>query len=160
MTTATRERPHKLRRAIRHRVLVVIDEPCPSQSLCATLRRRAAREPTEVLVVAPARGSTATQWYVDEDAARADAAKRLRGCISCLAAGGLRVKGQLADPDPVDAIADALHDFPADEILLVTAPQRSSTWLRPNVVDRVRRGFQQPVEHILVSPTMQTERKP
>jgi hypothetical protein len=160
MRTATRERPHQLRPATGHRVLVVIDEPCPSQSLCATLRRRAAREPIEALVIAPGRGSTATQWYVDEDAARADAGKRLRGCISCLAADGIRVKGQLADPDPVNAIADALHDFPADEILLVTAPQRPSTWLRPNVIDRVRRGFYQPVEHIVVSPTTPTNREP
>jgi hypothetical protein len=160
MTTATRERPHQLQRATRRRVLVVIDEPCPSQSLCATLRRRAAREPIDALVIAPERGSTATQWYVDEDAARADAAKRLRGCISCLAAGGIRVRGRLADPDPVNAIADALHDFPADEILLITAPQRPSIWLRPNVIDRVRRGFHQPVEHILVSPTTPTGREP
>jgi menaquinone-dependent protoporphyrinogen oxidase len=149
---ATEERRHLLRRAGRHRVLVVIDEPCPSQSLCATLRGRAARESIEALVIAPGRGSTATQWYVDEDAARADAAKRLRGCISCLAAGGIRVRGRLADPDPVSAIADALHDFPADEILLITARQRPSTWLRPNLIDRVRRGFDQPVEHVVVSP--------
>jgi GABA permease len=160
MTTATRERLHQLQRVTRHRVLVVIDEPCPSQSLCATLRRRAAREPTEVLVIASGRGSTATQWYVDEDAARADAAKRLRGCISCLSACGIRVEGRLADPDPVSAIADALHDFRADEILLITAPQRSSTWLRANAIDRVRLGFHQPVEHIVVSPTTPIERGP
>jgi hypothetical protein len=157
---AIRERPHRLRHTSRHRVLVVIDEACPSLSLCATVRQHAAEEPTEVFVIAPERGSTATQWYVDEDAARADAAQRLRGCISRLAGSGIRVDGRLADPDPVHAITDALYDFPADEILLITAPQRPSTWLRPNVIDRVRRGFHQPVEHILVSPTTPTERNP
>jgi hypothetical protein len=159
MSTAILERRRRPRQAIPHRILVVIDEPCPSQSLCATVRQHAVEEPCETLIIAPQRGSTATQWYVDEDAARADAAQRLRSCVSCLAGSGIRVDGRLTDPDPVHAIADALHDFPADEILLITAPQRPSTWLRPNVIDRVRRSFDQRVEHVVVSHTTLTERK-
>jgi len=42
------------------------------------------------------------------------------------------------------------HEFPAHEILIVTAAQRSSTRLRPTVVDRARRSFQQPAEHLVM----------
>ena len=135
------------------RILVVVDSACTSPELCASVRAYTGNDAIEALVIAPAHGSAATQWYVDEDAARADATHRVRACIACLAQDGIRARVQLADPDPLKAIADALHEFPADEILIVTAPQRPSTWLHPNVVDRARRSFQQPIEHLVMSAT-------
>ena len=144
----------------RRRVLVVVDSPCTSPELCASVRTATHGDPIEALVIAPAHGSAETQWYVDEDAARADAMHRLRACLACLDSDGIRASGRLGDPDPVNAIGDALHDFAADEILLITAPQRPSTWLRTSAIDRVRRSFHQPIEHIIVSPATPTERKP
>jgi hypothetical protein len=156
---ATHRAPSASSRAARHRVLVVADDACTSPDLCAGVRHYAGNGPIEALVIAPAHGSAATQWYVDEDAARADATHRLRACVACLSLDGIRADAQLADPDPVQAIADALHVFPADEILIVTAPQRPSTWLHPSVIDRVRRSFQQPIEHV-VMPTVPVRRRP
>jgi hypothetical protein len=135
------------------RVLVVVDGACMAPDLCASVRAATGSQPIEALVIAPAHGSTATQWYVDEDAARADATHRLRACAACLTRDGIHTRVQLADPDPVGAIADALHDFPADEILLVTAPRRPSTWLHPSVIDRARRSFRQPIEHVVMPTT-------
>lgn len=135
-------------RVASRRVLVVVDGPCTAPELCPTVRAYAVDQPVEALVLAPAHGTAATQWYVDEDAARADAAHRLRTCLACLARDGVRATGKLGDPDPVRAIADALHQFPADAILLVTAPQRPSRWLRQNVIDRARLAFPQPITHI------------
>jgi hypothetical protein len=81
------------------------------------------------------RSAIATQWYVDEDAVRADSTKRLRACIACLAGDGIRAEGRLTDSDPVQAVADALHAFPADEILFLSGPQRRSTWLHQKAID-------------------------
>jgi len=132
------------------RVLVVVDEPCASRAFCATVLRHGSAGALEALVVAPARDSPATQWYADEEAARADATQRLRECIACLAASGVRACGRLADPDPLQAVGDALREFPADAVLVVTRPLRPSTWLQANLVDRVRRSFDLPVEHVVV----------
>lgn len=147
--TAQATPPESPARAGARRVLVVVDDACPAPALCAGVRERTHDMPIEVFVIAPAHGSTATQWYVDEDAARADATHRLRTCLDCLARDGIRVGGGLSDPDPIHGIADALNEFPADEILLVTAPQRPSRWLRPNVVERARHTFRQPLTHIV-----------
>lgn len=135
------------------RVLVVVDDACTAPEVCASVRAHADGRSIEALVLAPAHGTAATQWYVDEDAARADAAHRLRNCLACLTREGIRVTGDLGDPDPIQAIADALCEFPADEILLVTAPQRPSHWLRPNAIDRARGAFQQPVTHVVMPAT-------
>jgi GABA permease len=140
-------------RAPGRRVLVVADDACTTPELCASVRAFAADSPIEALVIAPAHGTAATQWYVDEDAARADAAHRLRTCVSCLARDGIRASGELSDPDPIQAITDALQEFPADEILLVTAPQRPSRWLRRNVIDRARQAFEQPTTHVVMPVT-------
>jgi nucleotide-binding universal stress UspA family protein len=114
------------------------------------VERGAGEARLEVLVVSPACGSTATQWYVDADAARAHATQRLRACVACLEAEGVRVKGRLSGPDPVHAIGEALRDFPADEILLVTARRRPSAWLRGSTIEYVRRSFPRPVEHVVL----------
>jgi hypothetical protein len=132
---------------------VVVDDACTAPELCASVRAYADDAPIEALVIAPAHGTAATQWYADEDAARAVATRRLRTCVGCLAGDGIHVTGELSDPDAVQAIADALHEFPADEILLVTAPQRPSRWLRQNVVDRARQTFRQPIRHIVMPAT-------
>ena len=131
-----------------HRILVVADDTCTAPELCAGVSAHADGRPVEALVIAPTHGTAATRWYVDEDAARADATHRLRRCIACLARDGVQATGELSDPDPVQAIADALHEFPAEEIVLITAPQRPSRWLRRNAVERARLAFRQPVTHI------------
>ena len=135
-------------------VLVVVDEPCTSPELCASVRSNAGSSSTDALVIAPTHDSAATRWYVDEDAARADATHRLRACVACLKDDGIRAEGRLGDPDPVQAIKDALKVFAADEIQIITAPQRPSTWLHDNVIDRARRSFEQPLKHV-VMPTTQ-----
>jgi GABA permease len=137
-------------RVASRRVLVVVDDACTAPEVCASVRAHADGQPIEAVVLAPAHGTAATQWYVDEDAARADATHRLRTCIACLTHDGIRVTGGLGDPDPIRAIADALEEFPADEILLVTAPQRPSHWLRANVIDRARATFHQSITHIVM----------
>jgi hypothetical protein len=136
--------------ASRRRVLVVADQPCTAPELCASVRAYVGADRVDALVIAPAHGSPDTQWYVDEDAARADAIHRLRACVACLADTGIRADGQLSDPEPVQAITDALHEFPADEILIVTAPQRPSNWLHQSVIDRARRMFEQPIAHVVM----------
>lgn len=122
---------HSSRTACRH-VLVVLDDACTAQDLC-TLSRAFVRDMRiEALVIAPAHGTATTEWLVDEQAARAEAADRLRTCVASLNRDGISASGEVGDPDPLEAMADALYEFPAEEILLVTAPQPPSRWLREN----------------------------
>ena len=131
-------------RAIRH-VLVVVDDACTTGELCERVRAHAGGRRLEARVVASAQLTATAAWYGDADAALADATHRVRTCNARLAGDGIHVSGELGDPDPVRAIADALDRFPADEILLVTAPHRPPRWLHRNAVDRARRCFRQPI---------------
>ena len=135
-------------RTTRRRLLVVVDQPCTAPELCASVREHVGVDDVDALVIAPSHGSPSTQWYVDDDAARADATYRLRACVACLAGDRIHAAGRLSDPDPVQAIADALHEFPADEILIVSAPERRSTWLHRSIADQARRRFEQPIANV------------
>jgi hypothetical protein len=149
-TPGSSELRHK---ATGRRVLVVVDAACTAPGLCPGVRAFSRDTPIEAFVITPAHDTAATQWYVDEDAGRADATHRLRTCMTCLARHGIRANGELSDPDPIQGIADALNQFPADEILFVTAPQRPSTWLHQNVIDRARHKFPQSIEHLVLPTT-------
>jgi len=97
-----------------------------------------------VLVVAPALNSRLHRWLSDEDGARRQAAERLSAWVSRLQQNGTRVQGTVGDSDPLQAIADALPTFAADEIV-IAGRAGGSTRLADDLVARARRRFALPV---------------
>ena len=72
--------------------------------------------------------------------------------LSLIAIGELelKAKGEIGDSDPNMAIEDALHVFPADEIVISTHPPERSRWLEHGVVDRAREQIDLPISHVVV----------
>ena len=98
----------------------------------------------EVLVVAPALNSRLHRWLSDEDAARREAEDRVTAWVDQLRDAGVPVHGQVGDGEPLQAIADALATFDADEIVIVAQSDRSSR-LADELVSKARRRFGLPV---------------
>ena len=97
-----------------------------------------------VLVVAPALNSRLHRWLSDEDGARCKAAQRVSAWVDRLQQSGARVQGRVGDADPLQAIADALPTFAADEIVIVGQSDRP-TRFADELVSRARRRFGLPV---------------
>jgi len=132
------------------RILYVANQACGNPALCAEVRAHAGAG-AEVLVVAPVLSSPLHRWTSDEAEERPLAEARLEESIGCLRRHGLRVRGRLGDADPVEAIADALFGFPADEIVICLEEPERPHWLRKGVVERARERFQVPVTEIDVA---------
>jgi hypothetical protein len=132
----------------RRRVLIVADAQCIERGRCAGRWQCGAGAAVEALVVAPAHETN--RWVIDEGAILAEATHRLQTCSECLAESGVAPAKRVGDADAVQAIADALAVFPADEVLMVSPPLQRS-WGRKSVVDRARAAFRMPIEHIVVS---------
>jgi len=98
----------------------------------------------DVLVVAPALNSRLHRWLSDEDGARNRAAARVSAWVDRLQQTGARVEGRVGDADPLQAIADALPTFPADEIV-IAGQSGGSKGLADELVSRARRRFGLPV---------------
>jgi hypothetical protein len=133
-----------------HSVLVVADEGCVGAALAEPLAAALAGRHAEVLVVAPTLVSAVHYLDSDVDAGRAAAQARLDQTVAALAAVGLSATGEIGSESPLEAVADALAVFPADEIVIATPPAERTNWLEQGVVERARELYRTPVEHLVV----------
>jgi hypothetical protein len=132
------------------RILVIANETVEGTALHEVVRFRARDAGAEVLVVAPALNSRLRHWLSDEDVARRNAEGRLVRCLERFANAGIDAHGVVGDADPLQAIADSLRSFDADELVIATHPESRSHWLSRNIVGRARARFELPVRHIVV----------
>jgi nucleotide-binding universal stress UspA family protein len=98
------------------RVLVVTAGE--GELMAEELRERVARTHAEVLVVAPAVNSRLRHWLSDVDRARRQAGDRALRCVEHLRLAGYDAEGIVGDPDPAQAIDDALAVFDADLVVV------------------------------------------
>lgn len=84
-----------------------------------------------------------------KDGVSAQAAReRLTSFLHRLRANGVLASGMIGDPDPYDAVCNALDLFTVDHIVISTLPQTKSGWLRADLVDRVRNVTPAKVDHV------------
>jgi hypothetical protein len=81
------------------------------------------------------------------------AAAAARGRLSQLRerarVAGLLVAGMVGDPDPYTATMNALELFRISDVVISTLPETRSGWLRADLVERVRRATNLPVQHVV-----------
>ncbi|MEJ7784027.1 MAG: hypothetical protein WKF96_04420 [Solirubrobacteraceae bacterium] len=123
--------------------LVVANRTTRSDELIDTLKGRAENEQHLFVVIVPQEGGGGT------------AAQQARGRLSQMRErarhAGLLVAGMVGDPDPYTAVQNALQFFRIDDIVISTLPETRSGWLRANLIERVRKSTNAPVEHVVVS---------
>ena len=123
-------------------VLVVANETVLGKPLLERIRAKAG-EGVGFLIVCPQSDPT--------QAEHPEAERRLRQALAQLRSEQIEVHGQIAHPDPYTAAMHAVRDERVDEILVSTFPeQRGSSWLRRDLVERLRRDAKVPVEHVVV----------
>jgi len=146
-TEKTLPRPHA---AGERRILVIANETVGGHTLRSAILERSLDVREEVLVVTPALNSPIRHWVSDDDGARAAAQERLEKSLTQLAAAGVEARGKVGDGDPLQAIADALRTFGADEIIISTHPEGRSNWLERGIVENARERFAVPITHVVV----------
>ncbi|HLB04165.1 MAG TPA: hypothetical protein VJK66_04040, partial [Gaiellaceae bacterium] len=127
--------------------------------LLDALRERASAGPIRVTVVCPQNAPRAG-FVVYEESRRSSAERRLRRTLDVLHEAGIAARGAVVDPDPVQALRDALYEYQPDEVIISTHPDRlGSSWLRGNVVERARKAAGDiPLQHLVVDLTEARER--
>ena len=132
------------------RILVVLNGIVEAEAFRrATGLGRRDEQHAEVRVIAPALNSRIRHWLSDEDEARRRAHLRLAATLESLCAAGIEADGSVGDADPLQAIDDALIEFHAEEIVIVTQPDRHSHWTTRDLSGQARRRFAQAVVQIV-----------
>jgi hypothetical protein len=133
-------------------VLVIAAEEHVGEPVRRELEERAGGRQTEVRVVVPALADTAFQHAAgDVDQGLERARDQLGTSLREVDETGVEAEGRVGDADPVRAIEDALYDFPADEIVIVTHPDREARWLEDDLFERARHRFRPPIVHFVVT---------
>jgi len=130
------------------RVLLIANRTCPCPDVLEAVGERAGQS-GRVHVVAPALNSRLQHYASDIDDAVAEAKERLGIALEHLRDHGVEATGEIGDSDPLDAAADAVHEFPASEIVVSTYPRGDSNWLERNLPQRLKDRFSQPVTHLI-----------
>ena len=123
-------------------VLVVANETVIGEPLLARIRERAKRGPASFLIISP-----------QSDPNQADhpeAERRLRRALTMLRADGIDAHGQVAHPDPFTAATHAVEDERIDEIIVSTFAPSKSPWLRRDLIQRLHKATNLPVEHVVL----------
>jgi hypothetical protein len=126
-------------------VLVVANETVLGAALLDRIKARASRSPASFMIVCP-QSDLQMSGHPDAD-------RRLRRALATLRGAGIDAHGQIAHPDPYTAALHAVQDERVDEIIVSTFPGAArSSWLRKDLVTRLREATNLPVEHVEVEP--------
>jgi len=129
-------------------VLVVTTVPADDARL-----REAVGDAGEVRVVAPAAKVGRLDWLTNaEDDARREASDSAERTADSLAgSSNVTIDRTSHDTDPAQSIEDALRNFDADEIVVVTSPDEQSTWLEDETARAAIDSTGLPVRQIQLS---------
>lgn len=134
----------------RWRVLVVANRTLAGEELARKLRRRGV-DGCELRIAAPIVVSRAYYLASDVDSELEEARERLAAAVAGAQAAGFQASGTVGDPNAaLDAIADELRRFPADEVLICTYPPGASNWLETGIVKRLREELDICITHVIV----------
>jgi phosphopantetheine adenylyltransferase len=123
-------------------VLVVANETVIGEPLLARIRERAKRGPASFLIISPQSDPN--------QANHPEAERRLRRALTMLRADGIDAHGQVAHPDPFTAATQAVQDERIDEIIVSTFAPSKSPWLRRDLIQRLHKATNLPVEHVVL----------
>jgi hypothetical protein len=130
------------------KVLVISSSEWPVSALRAAL----GDDVDELRVVVPAVHQSRLQWLTNADD---DARERADDAASSIADAlpSQETEASAGDSDPLLAAEDALREFPADEVVIVTRPDEEATWLEEGTEVIAQRLRGPKVTHLVVSDT-------
>jgi hypothetical protein len=109
------------------------------------------RDADEVRVVVPALTGRLQSWLSDIDGAVVEADTRMQDLVGDIrSTGHPGIHGQVGDEDPLQAVADALADFPADAIIISVHPSDEANWRERRLGEKVRARFGLPLTEMIL----------
>lgn len=132
------------------RFLAVAHQTAEAGEFVDAVRAAASREAgTEFVLLVPATPvKHLASWTQGES--RAVASERANAARLMLEEAGVKViEARVGDPDPYQAIMDALAVEQFDHVIVSTFPPGISRWLGTNLINRLQRSVAVPVTHVV-----------
>lgn len=134
------------------KLLVLATEPVDAAAVRGALPGEDL-EHAQVLVVSPALASSATAFWMSDDAgARAEAEEVAERTAAALREGGAdRVRASTGESEPLLALQDALATFPADRVLIFAhGDEERARYREDDLFGEAERRFGVPVTEVAI----------
>jgi hypothetical protein len=121
------------------RVLVVANRTAATPALLRAVATRAAAGPATFTLLVPRVAHGLDRLMDPEDTDDREAHAVLALALPLLEkAAGAPVRGHVGDPNPYDAVQDAVNLLGFDEIIISTLPHRVSRWLHSDLPSKLK----------------------
>jgi hypothetical protein len=141
-----------------HRVIAVVTDELHGTEPIEQLQASSNGDSVEVRVIVPAVEANPLHHTLgDIDQPRQQAEERLERVLKSLREGDLQVRGEVGDPDPVQAAQDALLKAPADEVLIFEHAEGQAQWFENGLYERARESIEPPLRLVVLE---QAENQP
>jgi hypothetical protein len=131
----------------RRHVIVVANEPLAGEELDAHIRGVHGAT-VELDILAPILVSRTHLAYTDIDHGLHEARERLAHSLEWARERGFLARGEVGDPSPTTALEDALRDFGADEVIVVTCNSEPARRQEQTELERLREELDVPVVQV------------
>jgi hypothetical protein len=142
-----------------HRLLLVVASDIPASELRRAVRSRVRGRSYELAVIAPSLVAEPKALGNGEWARWGRTRERLQRTIAVLAEAGLDARGAVTGDDPLQAIADVLAWFSADELVVVATDARHRSRRESDLEARARALFGLPVARFVLAGDVRRERE-
>ncbi len=133
------------------RVLAIVPDTLEGREEIEEVRRAGDGAGTELHIVVPAVEATVFRHTMgDVDEPLQQAGERLRASLESLRQSGIEASGEVGDPDPVQAAADALLKVPADEVLIFEREADQARWFEEGLFDRAQASLEPPLRMVVI----------
>lgn len=130
------------------RLLLVLASPIEEPDAIGRIAEEAVKagaleDGAEVVVLAPARIGFLDRWASDVEGSRREAQRNLVHAVAGLAKAGVPAEARVGDEDVVQAVEDQIGEFPATEVILVSAAaeDRAARATAAELESRLRSDF-------------------
>ncbi|HYQ79371.1 MAG TPA: hypothetical protein VEP91_09735 [Solirubrobacterales bacterium] len=133
------------------RVIAILTDNLHGSEPVEEILANADQDGVELRVVVPATEANALRHTLgDIDEPKHEAEERLERALGTLRDNGIKVSGEVGDPDPVQAAQDALLKSPADEVLIFEHCEEQSRWYEEGLLEKAQEGIEPPLRVVVV----------
>jgi hypothetical protein len=134
-----------------HRVIAIVTDELHGSEAVEQIQANADGDGTEVRVVVPAvEASPFRHTMGDIDEPKKQAEERLERNLRLLRDSGVEAKGEVGDPDPVQAAQDALLKAPADEVVIFEHAEGEARWYEDGLFEHAKESLEPPLRLVVL----------
>ncbi|HYC80631.1 MAG TPA: hypothetical protein VEB65_02515 [Solirubrobacterales bacterium] len=133
------------------RLIAVVTDTLQGDEPARELAGSANGEGIEVRLVVPAVEANVLRHTMgDIDEPREQARSRLEASLRYLQQHGVEARGEVGDPDPVQAAQDALLKEPADEVVFFEYKEGQERWFEDGLFEHAKESLEPPLRMVVL----------